>query len=165
MFEACNRNCEGCCNKDWDLAGLPECQGYAGYSLIMLTGGEPMLRPFLVRSTIKDIRKQNPDAKVYMYTAKLDDIPELLSILDVLDGLCVTLHEQGDVEPFRTLNYILLAQTGRRAGKSLRLNVFRPVDVGDTDTSAWKVKDDITWIKDCPLPTDEVLMRLPKETP
>ena len=43
--------------------------------------------------------------------------------------------------------------------KSLRLKVFKGVDVSGIDLSLWDVKDNIEWIKDCPLPEDEVLMR------
>ena len=43
LLDDCNRNCPGCCNRDWDLQALPLCQDYTPYRLIMLTGGEPML--------------------------------------------------------------------------------------------------------------------------
>ena len=164
MFEACPRNCEGCCNKDWDLGALPVCTDFSDYDQVMLTGGEPMLRPDLVEKTALKIRKQNPVCDIYMYTALTKDIPALLCLLRVLNGICVTLHEPCDVALFKVLNSILIAQGGYRCRKSLRLNVFKGVDIEGIDVSPWKVKRDIEWIKDCPLPADEVLMRLSSES-
>jgi hypothetical protein len=44
-------------------------------------------------------------------------------------------------------------------GKSLRLNVFKGVSLAELNLSCWKVKPNIKWIKNCPLPEDEVFMR------
>jgi hypothetical protein len=43
--------------------------------------------------------------------------------------------------------------------KSLRLNVFKGVSVPKT-WSNWIVKKNMVWIKNCPLPEDEVFMKL-----
>lgn len=145
----CNRACEGCCNKQWNLDELPVVKSYAGYELIMLTGGEPMLFPDLVRCVIVDIRMQT-NAPIYLYTARTQG---LLEMLPFLGGVTLTLHEQSDVAPFQAFNRYKL--TG-----SLRLNVFDGIDLGDVDLSRWQVKQNIQWIEDCPLPVDEVFMRL-----
>ena len=42
----------------------------------------------------------------------------------------------------------------------MRLNIFHNVDIAKIDLVKWIVKKDITWIKNCPLPKDEVFMRL-----
>ena len=57
MFEECNRSCEGCCNNDWDLNQLDVVADYYGYDLVMLTGGEPMLKPQLIVDTVEKIRE------------------------------------------------------------------------------------------------------------
>jgi hypothetical protein len=44
--------------------------------------------------------------------------------------------------------------------KSLRLNVFHGISLKGIDTSCWIIKKDMKWIKNCPLPKDEVLKRL-----
>jgi hypothetical protein len=54
-----------------------------------------------------------------------------------------------------------LLRTYTNAGRGMRLNVFEGVTIPeDTDLSLWKVKEQMVWIKDCPLPQDEVFMRL-----
>ena len=42
---------------------------------------------------------------------------------------------------------------------NVSLNVFKGVDLGNEPTGQWKVKRDIEWEKNCPLPTDEVFMQ------
>ena len=159
LWEDCPRNCQGCCNNDWDLQNLIVCADYSKYDLIMLTGGEPMLDPLLVVSTTQKIRQLNPSAKVYMYTAFTDDVTLLATVLMSLDGLTVTLHDQKDVVPFH--NFSTFIKNRREFDdKSLRLNVFKGIDVGHINTEQWQVKSDIEWIKDCPLPEDEEFMRL-----
>lgn len=154
LFEECNRNCEGCCNKDWDLQSVPTCDDYSPYRLIMLTGGEPMLRPDVIRSAVSDIRAQT-DAPIYLYTAMTHGLDD---ILPIIDGLTLTIHEADDVPNFvafekNAQNLASLAERG-----SLRLNVFE--EAGNVPCgNAWKVKSNMHWIKDCPLPNGEVLMR------
>ncbi|MBU1087771.1 MAG: hypothetical protein KKD05_09695, partial [Candidatus Omnitrophica bacterium] len=48
LFTECNRNCNGCCNNDWDLKSLLNEHLFKEYSEILLTGGEPMLHPELI---------------------------------------------------------------------------------------------------------------------
>lgn len=67
LLDDCNRNCPGCCNRDWDLQALPLCQDYTPYRLIMLTGGEPMLYPEIIREAIAAIRRQT-NVPIYLYT-------------------------------------------------------------------------------------------------
>ena len=47
--------------------------------------------------------------------------------------------------------------------QNLRLNVFKGIDLMNVDTqhtALWKIKTNIEWVKNCPLPKDEVFMRL-----
>jgi hypothetical protein len=157
LFPECNRACEGCCNKDWDLTKLPVVESYEGYKEIMLTGGEPMLKPALVMHIANAIRIENPSARIILYTAMSPSI--LFVVLRLIDGVTITLHEQKDVPPFINL-VSFLKKYGNYEGKSLRLNIFKGVDITNVDTSLFKVKSGIEWIKDCPLPEDEVFMRL-----
>jgi organic radical activating enzyme len=157
LFPDCNRKCKGCCNKDWDLENLPICRDFTPYDLIMLTGGEPMLAPDIIKHTIRRIRKQN-NCPVVLYTAKCDTIPALFDVLTLVDGLTLTLHTKRDVEPFGLFNKRLTDDNTQN--KSLRLNVFHNVSLDNFDLSRWIVKSGIKWIKDCPLPTDEVFMRI-----
>lgn len=157
LFKDCNRRCRGCCNKGFDLDNLPVIQDFTGYECIMLTGGEPMLKPEVIRQTVANIRKQT-NAPIIVYTAKYDDVTTILDILSVVDGLTVTLHVPKDLTVFQEFNNAL--ERVDLTGKSLRLNVFNNVHLKGTDVSKWKVKKGIKWIKDCPLPTNEKFMRL-----
>lgn len=154
LFSDCNRRCLGCCNQDWDLSTLPVCGSFAGYDEIMLTGGEPMLRPQFVLDVVTRIR-QEYTGRLWVYTAKVDNITKTQDVLRKVDGLCVTLHEQSDVPAWARF-----ASSCRDSSKSLRLNVFAGVDIGDIDTMGWIVKDGIKWIPNSPLPSGEAFMRL-----
>jgi hypothetical protein len=157
LFEDCDRACAGCCNKQWALESLPGCAEWDGYDEIMLTGGEPMLRPDYVKGVIDAIRVQ-VDTPIYMYTAKTSNPLALVEILEMIEGITVTLHEQSDVG-----NFCWLLACIKRAGvegKSLRLNVFSGVDVSGLALADWNIKDNIEWIPDCPLPENERFMRL-----
>ena len=159
LFEDCEKNCAGCCNKDWDLSKLPriEKHEYGQYDIVSITGGEPMLNPNKVIETAVDIGL-NSQAAIYLYTAKANPLSFLLGVLFYIDGICFTLHEQTDVPQFLVLNDEL--NYSRLDEKSMRLNIFKGIDIGKNDISKWKVKRDIEWIENCPLPQDEVFMRL-----
>ena len=155
LFKKCNRDCNGCCNKEWDLKSLPVEDDFRSYDEVNLTGGEPMLNWTLILKITALIRKQS-NAKVYVYTAKLDKIANVVAVLGFVDGITVTLHDKSDVADFEILNRYILAI---KPNKSLRLNVFRGVTV-NLDLSAWIVKDDVVWIKNCPLPENETFKRI-----
>jgi len=155
LWRECNRKCEDCCNQYWDLNALKKTTNFKGYSEILLTGGEPMLKPLTVAKICTEIKRQT-DAPIYMYTAKIDCLVSIESLLHGwIDGITLTLHEQKDVQHFAVLNYNLLLKDIR---KSFRLNVFKGIDISGIDTRLWKVKDNMVWDKECPLPKDEVLM-------
>jgi hypothetical protein len=158
MFEACNRDCAGCCNNDWDLNGLDVCDGFEGYDMIMLTGGEPMLKPMMIMQICNEIRESGSAADIILYTAKSRRTLDLIAMLLWVDGITLTLHEQYDVDAFIQLQR---GMSGLDVSKyQLRLNVFSNVYIEGVDTTGWKVKDGIEWIKDCPLPEGEVIQRL-----
>lgn len=155
LFEECHRGCPGCCNKDYDLEKLPVCGDYSPYGVIMLTGGEPMLHPEIVLKAVREIRQQSK-APVILYTALTRNKEALGAILDQIDGVTITLHDEDDIQPFQEFDAFY--GKCRKEGKLLRLNIFE--EVGDFHVSSeWNVKRNIRWIKDCPLPAGEVFMR------
>jgi len=179
LTSECNRICEGCCNKDWDLKSLKKCISFKGYDIIMITGGEPGIKPKLLLDTLKRIKKEVPSTPIYLYTA----YPKILlnfPITNRLDGVTFTLHTKEDVNLFEMIeltsrrnNYNLFVtyveyyyknnkQIGWRSiyrPKSLRLNIFKGLRMPKLHHD-WKIKKDIEWIKDCPLPKEEVFMKL-----
>jgi MoaA/NifB/PqqE/SkfB family radical SAM enzyme len=164
VTDKCNRACEGCCNNDWDIAGLPVAEHYSGYSEILLTGGEPMMNPPKVLEVAHAIREEDHEVPIYMYTAKAVPAFNILGILLSINGITLTLHEQKDAEGFEYLNELLLTVPNRvLTMKQLRLNIFKGVEIyrglHSFDMRHWVVKDGMEWEKDCPLPKDEVFMR------
>jgi hypothetical protein len=158
LFEECNRKCRGCCNKSWDLANLPICEDYRQYDQILLTGGEPLLYPEIVMEAVYDIREQT-NAPIYLYTAKTDNLDVFGRVLNIVNGITVTLHTTSrDIVPFALLN-AGLRLTNKARDKNMRLNVFHNVLSPKNALPIWKVKKNIKWIKNCPLPEGEVFMK------
>lgn len=150
LFKNCNRNCELCCNKQFDLESLPICKSYTPYSEVILTGGEPLINPSKVHEAITKVRKTY-GGKIYLYTAKTDNIKELSKIADRIDGLTVTLHEESDIE-----NFERFARSYKKK-RSFKLCVFEDVPFRNPPLG-WNMKL-IKWLEDCPLPPNEVFMR------
>ena len=162
IFEDCNRACPGCCNNDWDIKSLPICEfkDLVNYDEVMITGGEPMLNLDLVK---KVTFKTRPDTKVILYTAKVDEPDDLIEFMDHLSGITLTLHDQDDVEPFLEFSKKLFSSYVNVSQISLRLNVFSGIEFpiySYAILNRWAIKSNMEWIKDCPLPNEEVLMRL-----
>lgn len=159
ITEDCHRNCKDCCNKDWDLKNLPVEHDFSKYETIMLTGGEPMLYPYLIKRIIKEIRKVN-DCPIILYTAYVHDVSAIIHIIDSIDGMTVTLHRNSDVYDFKSLDSLFRYCKIKK--KSLRLNVFKDVLINPNDFPMWNIKTNVEWIKNCPLPKDEVFKRFEK---
>lgn len=154
ITEECDRNCEGCCNNDWDLDGLPVVKSFKAYEQVLITGGEPMLIPDLVIDIARQVRRENPETRIFVYTANLQRVQDVLAVLREVDGITVTLHNQGDVPDLLRLDRLLL----HNSIYSLRLNVFKGVVVPEL-WAPWAIKDNIEWIENCPLPEGEVFGR------
>ena len=167
----CNKNCKGCCNKqplhrsnkillfDWD---------FTNYDEVVITGGEPMLKKPLVEAIgyLISILRGYPNypSKLILYTADCSNVPFLIRLMYTYTGLTVTLHEQSDVYNFLYLNYALLRVKRflQDNNRTLRLNVFKNVEIpGSVDLSLWKIKYNMEWILNCPLPANETIRRLP----
>jgi len=160
MIKECQRTCPGCCNKDWELDKLPICNSFKGYEEIIITGGEPMMDTVKLMGLVYQIRDENPEAKIYVYTSDTRNIERLSYVVYNVDGLTLTLHEQSDITPFEKFDALLYGamETDEWPHKSLRLNVFKGIEHLKPWCN-WQIKKDIVWIKDCPLPKNEVFMR------
>lgn len=164
LTDKCNRNCAGCCNKDWDLSALPveSLENLSQYDCIMLTGGEPLLNPERVIAVSIIARMEGFTGQIYLYTAMSQPITSILSVMGFIDGVTFTIHKKTDVFEFYDMNARLRYYDNIKS-KSLRLNVFKGVELvdfecGDRDR-LWSIKKDMEWIKNCPLPKDEVFKR------
>lgn len=169
LLDECNRRCEGCCNKQWDLTKVPVCEDYSGFEMVLITGGEPMLRPDLIKRAVTKIRKQN-SCPIVLYTAHVHDARLAFSMLTLVDGITLTLHEQNDVDPFYNFARLLRHLGKDLEQKQLRLNMFKGVEMelnsvkDDPVDKMWRTKRDIVWIDPCPLPEGEVFMRFAQPT-
>jgi hypothetical protein len=152
----CDKNCEGCCNKDWDVDSLPIVEHF-NYDEILITGGEPLSDKNIEKTMniINGINTLFPKEgrKIYVYTSN----SFYSEILYWCDGITLSIHTQKDLDNF-LLRKIWLE---KHNNKSLRLNIFKGINLPKkVDLSNWKVKGNIEWIKNCPLPENEVFMRL-----
>lgn len=157
LTSECNRDCAGCCNKDWDLEKLPIETSFEGYDEIILTGGEPMLEPGRIIKVSKKIKKVNKKAKIYLYTADTSRNINLNGIMFYIDGITITLHNQTDVTPCR--KFLMCLPKTFIFHKSIRINVFKGVDISAIGHYGTIIKENYEWIKDCPLPEHEVFKR------
>jgi len=154
----------GCCNKqdafredNIDLFN----NDFTPYNHVILTGGELLLHPYKTGQLANEIKKQNSDAKIILYTAQYDR-RWIEMLLRYVNGITITLHEQADVDDFNRLNFWLLRRKRwiQDNNKTLRLNVFKGIEVYMQDDSLWRIKDNIEWIEDCPLPVNEEIRKL-----
>ena len=107
----CPNNCPLCCNKGWNFDNLPIVERW-NYEQIMITGGEPLLYTSKVCDLVRSIRSINRamglSPQVFIYTA-VADRHRFFDILEVVDGVVYTPHNEHDVREFITLNNILRA--------------------------------------------------------
>jgi len=157
--EICNRNCLGCCNKQFDMSEFEswKWKDVSQFNQVMVTGGEPMLFPHEVLAFGRRYREldQYPGTQLILYTAFVKDLPMVNQILNLYNGMTLTLHDQGDVAGFERLNSRLLHNGPYNL--SLRLNVFKGVRLTDRPYPLWQIKSDIVWLDSCPIPENEVI--------
>lgn len=153
----CPNDCAGCCNKDWKY-DPPKPITHFDYDQILITGGEPLLFAERVMGLASAIRCMSK-AKIYVYTATV--LP-FLWVMPFVDGMTLTLHTESDVERYAEFahdcQHELIAYPG-----SLRLNVFnecKPDPDRQIYLPCFQTKF-VDWVKDCPLPPGEELLRLP----
>jgi hypothetical protein len=140
----------------------------------MITGGEPMLYPSALMAFIGRWRALessqrywkanvwsapvmvNNRAELIVYTANLEDTAAAKQILKAVDGMTVTLHSQSDLTPFSSFNYTI--QRDFIHNKSLRLNVFKGIEIPEYPLPLWDIKRGIVWQEDCPIPEDKLFV-------
>jgi len=163
----CNRSCSGCCNKDHDIDSLPifDSDYFKKHKKeiknIIITGGEPLLYQKKLSQLMINFLDYK-DIKFILYTAYVKDYFKNIGILSFFDGITLTLHEQSDISD--AMEFLFKIKQYNMKNKTFFLNVFEGIDLTEIHDilDNWKVRTGYKWIKDCPLPKNEILMRLPK---
>lgn len=159
----CNRNCPGCCNtQPHDIKKINSIKELAGYEQVVITGGEPFLKPSALWDLVRMLRKQNKKQELYIYTACLS-ICEYKAILDKLDGVTVTLHAEANDDDIRSLKY--LSENLYDSVLDLRLfidkRVYEKYDLSNIRLGTWDVVRKLEWKDDCKPAENEDLLYLP----
>jgi hypothetical protein len=159
----CNRSCPGCCNDSINYSGLPhidDIKQLLVYDSLVITGGEPMLFPYLVHEIARKLRLLEWQGKIYLQTAYAP--PELVyaykRIVPLINGITFTLHEEFYEEDLKGYSFL-----GNLEGDNMtvRLNVDDRIPSKVYDKIS--VRDGVeirpmSWKEDCPLPDNEVLV-------
>jgi len=162
----CPRNCDYCVNKlPWPedtLKVIDSVHPLLGYKEVLLTGGEPMLYPGVVLGVTRALKEQNPKQKVYLYTARYD--PRFKRIMEVIDGVTYTLHENTTVEDVEDFNAaqldIVLASAENKSNRlSLAPNITWAINIAPYIWRNIKIKRWRT-IEDGALPPQENIFYL-----
>lgn len=145
----CPRACEGCCNHGREKPEIISLKDISNYKEIYITGGEPLLYPGRVVEIGNYLRQS--EAKLFVYSAFFDEL-NWLSVLPWLDGITFTIHDKEGIHDWENLDFLI-----RNLGYddlSLRVNVFRKAGY-EPYLGLWKIKNNMEWIENCPLPKGE----------
>ena len=158
----CPRSCKGCCNKQDQFKHIQSfgaLEHVREFDQVILTGGEPLLDPKRLIELISLIKHLNPTVEIIVYSALYrDNLAALLTVLYLVDGLTLTIHETKDIIDFVRLDDILGVVNMPK--KKLRLNIFKQALICKLVSPRWDIKDNIEWIDNCPLPENETLFKL-----
>ena len=157
LWPDCDRSCEYCCNKQYDLNALPIVPDFRNYGEIILTGGEPMLYPEVLLDEIKRVKRRTL-AMIYMYTACTTKPRDFMAVIREIHGCTLTIHNQSDVADFYKFQHHVDLFYRQIKVKSMRLAIREGVIVHGLshywDVTYW------TPMEVCPVPQGEVLMKL-----
>lgn len=173
VTQLCPKNCDGCCNKEYNM---DEVQHISIRLLqvaneIIITGGEPFLETAGVEKLIKTLRSKGYNKPIYIYTAMFPttDQVNFWNIVRMVDGITFTIHYESQISDLMTfISYIPIINSLCKEDEhkmSLRLHYDSRISsslINSPLTAAimynWQIKA-FKWIKNCPLPEDEVLCR------
>ncbi len=135
----CNRGCSYCVNNyDFVLEEAVELGTWSrlkDYKIVCITGGEPLLKPDWILTTVRALKKQNPSQKVYLYASIYDDYLEVL-MHEGLDGVNFTLHQFCTEKDRRALEK--MESLIRRYPGSFRLSIDRSIGAVTFTPPLWK---------------------------
>jgi len=128
------------------------------YDILIITGGEPLLKPLKVRGFIDAFKKIKPKGIIYLYTSIYTI--DLNDFLPDIDGMTFTLHSDAKNSDFYEFKCIQTALINCSKKISTRLSVSpditRPIDFipnlwNEIKMKNWRNK------KDCIIPSNEDL--------
>ena len=164
----CDKDCSYCCNKYGHIVGkaksICRAEELRGFSTILITGGEPMLKPEKVLSFIGEIKRVNPRAKIYLYTAKFT--VDVLDILSYIDGVHFTLHADIDIVDvlvFEGIQERLFDYKRKNPDISFRLYIHPDIKMNiNIVPYVWTRLESKPWLSEdeCALPVNETLFKL-----
>jgi len=178
----CPNNCPLCCNKQYNLENDIPVISRWDYDEFILTGGEPLKFPTLVKEAICDIKGitnfMGSYPKFYLYTS-ICDVYTWDYILPYLDGITYTIHNNAKdlirlIEVLRNFSNgydSVFGGLSNITSKSIRLNLFpESKDLVDTELAltshSWDNVSDyfhikpIEWQDNCPIPEGEDFRRI-----
>lgn len=159
----CDRNCPGCCNKSGlvNAREIYSVNALGGHKEVVITGGEPFLYPRKLLKFIKQLKKANRNCKVYIYTACLH-LEDYDKILNLVDGITVTLHAEATNEDIRSLKYMSEHLWGEMIDMRLFIDtrVYDRYDLRNIRLQTWDVVRKLEWKEDCKPADNEELLYL-----
>jgi organic radical activating enzyme len=160
VTKVCDRNCAGCCNKDYDLNNLQIFHNFNGWDEIMITGGEPLLFPRELKRLLNHM-DHDQKTRLYLYTASMKIFDNIDMLNAYFDGIQLTIHDVSlkEIKKFNAQQKKLIKL---KPEMKMRLSVFPELKYAITiEPKIWNVVRFQDWIVNCPLPEGETLGRLP----
>ena len=169
VTRACNRQCAGCCNGYIGKGIIPEprrverLEDLMRYEEVMITGGEPVLVPFLSHGVAANLRARNYIGKILLYSATFErDLYERITPL--IDGIHFTLHAEATSRDI--FDFMAFQDWVRHSKISGHLSIRAYIDPrvqGEVviRPSVFKRLEVKPWIDEgeCPLPEGEELLQ------
>lgn len=159
----CDRNCPGCCNmQPQDIKEISSPKELKEYEEIVITGVEPFLDPGTLKQFIKDLRRQNRNAKIFLYTDCLN-ADEHDNVIRLLDGMTVTIHAECTDDDIRDLKYMSENLYGEPLDLRLFVDkrVYERYDLRNIKLSTWDVVRKQEWKEKCNPADNEDLLYFP----
>jgi len=170
ITQVCNRDCSYCCNtaEMMAMSEVKKLDSIRGFDEVMITGGEPLLRPEATEAILDVLRRQNPDAKFYLYTAwcPRGHTDVMRSILSKLDGIQYTLHtgsSEEDIERFARMEELVSRRRWGGPGEAFSARLYIVPGMWrrfNLQPDSWTRIEKKPWVENCPLPEGETLITL-----
>lgn len=163
ITKKCNRTCHYCCNeKPGTFDGsinLNSISELAGYSTVVISGGEPMLYWERVITFCQNIREAYPKMKIYLQSATCTKYTD--EVLQYVDGITYTVHEEASLKDAAMFSSMQDLAMRYASEKAFRLNVHDDCpQYLSICPKAWREVRFFHHKDECPVPSNETLFNL-----